>query len=36
MVCMGGSDTDRRVCDLCVCPCVCVCVCAKHVCVYSR
>lgn len=25
MVCMGGSDTDRRVCDLCVCPCVCVC-----------
>lgn len=32
MVCMGGSDTDRRMCDLCVC----VCVCAKHVCVYSR
>lgn len=22
MVCMGGSDTDRRVCDLCVCVCV--------------
>lgn len=22
MVCMGGSDTDRRMCDLCVCVCV--------------
>lgn len=32
MVCMGGSDTDRRVCDLCVCPCVCVCVRNMYVC----